>query len=280
MSFIKITCAHPGLRRAGIAHEKVKTWPADALTADQLALLRADPAFTVEVVEGATEDLGAGDAAQLRRAVLGLPHQAPLLPVFSVKFGEGDECLVEPVVTEDLLCDLEELFANEPSFLTLRGSLLSIFGQHGWNTPEGRSGTAREAPSASSGSDAGGSAPAPDGTQSAAPHTQEPAVAFPQHGESGSTSAGSTNTEGGAAGEADPEGTAPTTSTATTISEGAAAPVTTAASAAPADPNGEGGKGEAAAVRPAASASAAPSARPKAPAKKATTVRVQPKAKA
>ncbi|MDI4664710.1 hypothetical protein K9U40_10270 [Xanthobacter autotrophicus] len=49
---IKIICAAPGMRRAGVTHaEKVKVWPADTFSADQIAQLRADPAFSVELVD-------------------------------------------------------------------------------------------------------------------------------------------------------------------------------------------------------------------------------------
>lgn len=54
MSFVRITCSRPGFRRAGVAHGAVKTWPADTFSTEQLAQLRADPAFTVEFV--ATEE--------------------------------------------------------------------------------------------------------------------------------------------------------------------------------------------------------------------------------
>lgn len=50
---LKIICAHPGLRRAGVAHPAIKTWPDDSFTQAQIALLEADPAFTIErVAEG------------------------------------------------------------------------------------------------------------------------------------------------------------------------------------------------------------------------------------
>ena len=48
---LKIICARPGLRRAGVAHPAIKTWPDGAFTADQIALLQADPAITVESAE-------------------------------------------------------------------------------------------------------------------------------------------------------------------------------------------------------------------------------------
>ncbi|ABS69717.1 hypothetical protein Xaut_4496 [Xanthobacter versatilis] len=47
---LKIICAHPGLRRAGVAHPAIKTWPDGSFSQTQLAQLQADPAFTVEVV--------------------------------------------------------------------------------------------------------------------------------------------------------------------------------------------------------------------------------------
>lgn len=47
MSAIRILCARPGLRRAGVAHTADRTWPADIWSADELAMLRAEPLITV-----------------------------------------------------------------------------------------------------------------------------------------------------------------------------------------------------------------------------------------
>lgn len=243
MSYIKITCGLPGLRRAGLAHEKVKIWPADTFTADQLALLRADPAFTVE--ETATFETTA------RVIVDKLVDRATVSSVLRLLIPHSTAALVE---------DMTEAVAAAIA----RGDMHEEFQPLAWDIfekhaiPEGRSGTAREAPSAGSGPDAPAPADVSGGAQPAAP-LSDGAAPVPV------TDAASaiTDTEGGAAGRVRPDGTAPTTSTAIdpaggSAPEGAAAPETPTAPAAGTDPNGEGGKGEEAAVRPAASASDKP----------------------
>lgn len=242
MSFIKITCAHPGLRRAGIAHEKVKTWPADTFTADQLALLRADPAFVVE--ETATLETVA------RLIIDKLVDRATVSAVLRLLIAHSTVALIEDM-TEAVAAAIERGDMHE-EFQPLAWD---IFEKHA--IPEGRSGTAREAPSADSGLEAEVTADASGGAQPAAP-LSDGAVPVPA---TDAASSAPQNTEGGAAGIAAHNDGAPTTSEAATQrlgdapAEGAAAPETPAALAAGTDPNGEGGKGEEAAVRPAASAS-------------------------
>lgn len=45
---IKIVCTRPGLRRAGMAHDASRVWPASTFTREQIDLLRSDSAFVVE----------------------------------------------------------------------------------------------------------------------------------------------------------------------------------------------------------------------------------------
>ncbi|MQT14392.1 hypothetical protein [Segnochrobactrum spirostomi] len=70
MSTIRILCARPGLRRAGVAHAADHTWPVDRWSADELAMLRAEPLITVIEIDGregatTTSDtpIAAGDGA-------------------------------------------------------------------------------------------------------------------------------------------------------------------------------------------------------------------------
>ncbi|MBN8917744.1 MAG: hypothetical protein J0I31_19275 [Rhizobiales bacterium] len=217
MSFIRITCSRPGIRRAGVSHGAVATWPAGTFDDTQLKLLRADPAFKVEEVDSAP---ASGLVTLIDRSTVASVLRL-LIPHSTVKLVEE---MTEAVAAAIARGDMHEEF---------QPLAWDIFEKHAL-PGEGRSGTAREAPSA----DSGPEAEASGGVQPAAPQ----------------------NTEGGAAGDAAHDREAPTTSEATTprlgdaSAEGAAAPETPAASAAGTDPNGEGGKEEEAAVRPAASA--------------------------
>lgn len=47
---IRILCRKPGFRRAGIAHPAEAEYPADRFTAEELALLRAEPLLQVDLV--------------------------------------------------------------------------------------------------------------------------------------------------------------------------------------------------------------------------------------
>ncbi|MFG1466568.1 hypothetical protein V5F77_27460, partial [Xanthobacter sp. DSM 24535] len=53
MSFLKIICARPGFMRAGVAHDAVRIWPAEAFSADAWDRLRDEPLLTVTEVTDA-----------------------------------------------------------------------------------------------------------------------------------------------------------------------------------------------------------------------------------
>ena len=50
MPKIQIVCTNPGMRRLGVVHPAVKTYDDGEWTAEQLDVLRADPAFVVSEV--------------------------------------------------------------------------------------------------------------------------------------------------------------------------------------------------------------------------------------
>lgn len=138
MSGYRILSRRPGFRRAGIAHPAVKDYAPGELTAAQLDAIRAEPNLTVvELADaGAVTTDGRYALTELRAAV--------------------GAAIVEGISLEAFTLAIVGFIARE------------------WNT-QGAPGTAREAPSADSGSDASAS----DGTQSAPPPTipapQQPA---------------------------------------------------------------------------------------------------------
>lgn len=61
---LRIRCARPGFRRAGVAHAAGPVdWPAGAFTAEQLAALQAEPMLDVEVLPAPADGQG-GDGSQ------------------------------------------------------------------------------------------------------------------------------------------------------------------------------------------------------------------------
>ncbi|WP_332117248.1 HI1506-related protein [Azorhizobium caulinodans] len=205
VSYLKITAPRPGYRRAGIAHPAVKVWPADAFTADELKLLRADPLLTVVEMATAEEATAAASDEGQRRLVT---------DVIRLLAPDASEPLIVDMSTA-VLTALQEGTSPRALRIVLDGLFAAYAKAHDEPiTPEGRSGTAREAPSAGSGGEA---EQASSGTQSAAPN----------------------NPEGAPPADADAPG-----STATTTISGAAE--TEASGAVPASPEteaGEGGKG-------------------------------------
>lgn len=177
MSFIKITCTVPGRRRAGQPHEAVKTWPADTFSTEQLAVLKADPAFTLEWV--AVESVVPA-AAEL---------QVEDTPVTLAGGWRRADELHRWLVTEVTAIVLRAVALGDTvdQFTADVRRTYEIY-------REGRSGTAREAPSTGSGSDAAGAAGVFDGVQPAAPQQPELADPLTEHGSGASAS--STNTEG------------------------------------------------------------------------------------
>lgn len=180
MSFIKVTCTAPGRRRAGRVHEAVKIWPAGTFTSEQLAVLRADPSFTLETVSTDEAALTAGAA----------PVSLPAVPTGIVLGRSG------------LFDDWHRWLVVEATAVVLRAIALGDDGKQFAADMrgiyeiyrEGRSGTAREASSAGSGPDVAGAAAASGGVQPAAPQQPEPADLLTLHGSGASV--GSTNTEG------------------------------------------------------------------------------------
>lgn len=67
---VKIICQFPGMRRAGIVHNREKVYADDELTDDQLDILEADAAFTVirDFEEGNVADDGADAMSAEQRA--------------------------------------------------------------------------------------------------------------------------------------------------------------------------------------------------------------------
>lgn len=94
---LKIICAHPGLRRAGVAHPAIKTWPEGSFSPTQLAQLQADPAFTVEVVADGEVTVASGPdqptvEGVLRLLLRGTPTDAlvwELTEAVTVALAEG-----------------------------------------------------------------------------------------------------------------------------------------------------------------------------------------------
>ncbi len=61
---VQITAKKDGFRRAGVAHPTVMTeYADDAFTAEQLALLKAEPMLTVKIIKAAKKDNGSKEAA-------------------------------------------------------------------------------------------------------------------------------------------------------------------------------------------------------------------------
>lgn len=193
MTRILITCSRPGFRRGGIEHPARKVYAPGELTDRQIELLKAEPLVTlVELPEGGEDQ--AIDGQSVRRELAA--HVA--------------------------------LARSEGASLDIYLSVLTEYVTREWNTQQGASGTAREAPSAGSGSDA---LQASDGVQPAPPSTipeaQQPAdaegqQAEPEPGQSDQTNMGAEAEEAtGVPAAVDPAGTGE-------VSEAGAAPASDA----------------------------------------------------
>ncbi|HQS08724.1 MAG: hypothetical protein B7Y12_02155 [Rhizobiales bacterium 24-66-13] len=224
MAMIRITCARPGFRRLGIEHGANKDWPSGHFSAEELDALRDEPLLTVtDVPDDVTpsqsyrliEGLGACLSAEdFRRAgiILGAPGSLAgprYTPAFTVATQVPGE------LVERLIDAAFDALASSVPIDEFRQIAADICLQHGWISPEGRSGTAREAPSADSGPEGEATAEPEGGVQPAAPQ----------------------NTEGAAPADAVAPGAAATL-------EGASGQVDGEGDTSPPLPAGEGGKGE------------------------------------
>ena len=79
---LRILCARPGFRRAGVPHDADRTWPAGAFTADQVRELEAEPQLTVLRVadgEGHAPTISAEEAVQMMSPELAAELRAHFL---------------------------------------------------------------------------------------------------------------------------------------------------------------------------------------------------------
>lgn len=140
---VRITARRPGFRRAGLAHPaEPVVHPAGTFSDAQLEQLRAEPNLAVEIVD---TDPASSRASRPKGGKGGNPQPGAEPPPSGAEAAAAEGAVGAPS-------------AN-------------------LNTPEGRSGTAREAPG-TFGTDGNATAAAPSGgVQPAAPHEEAPAPA-------------------------------------------------------------------------------------------------------
>lgn len=130
MTDITVACRRPGFRRLGREHPALASYPAGALSADDIATLAADPMFTVRLADGTIiapppGGAGAPGTSQSRlpieatvAAVLPAPFVAPVSPAIdapdagatTVSAGQASVTLPVDVAAEALL---DHALANE-----------------------------------------------------------------------------------------------------------------------------------------------------------------------
>lgn len=112
MDFIRITCARPGLWRAGLQHPARATYPAARFDAAQLERLRDDPALKVEHVAAMEESPAPADAGPaLSQAELPTPRRI-VMGVMRLLLPEAPEPL-QAEMTEAVIGALDERISGE-----------------------------------------------------------------------------------------------------------------------------------------------------------------------
>lgn len=177
MGFLLITCARPGMWRAGVQHPARAVYPSSHFDEVQLEQILADPQFVITSAD-TREALAETLAATAPRSSTESPAQRRFaLSVMRLLLPGADEPLIMEVSTA-----IQEAVDTlmSPDEWRLRAE--EIFARYAMTPPdeempgEGRSGTAREAPSADSGPEAEAPADATGGVQPAAPHITSPAA--------------------------------------------------------------------------------------------------------
>lgn len=147
MDILRITCARPGMWRAGIQHPARAIYPATHFDAWQIAQLRADPAFTVAVVsaEEAEEVEAAPAEASLSAAELPTPRRI-VMGVMRLLLPAASEPL-QAEMTEAVLGALDDRLSGE-AFRPIGDAIFARYAQASdiENTREGRSADKDAAP--------------------------------------------------------------------------------------------------------------------------------------
>ena len=96
---VRILCAVPGFRRAGVAHAADTVWPVDAFSAEQWAQIAAEPnltlfaiddeVFTKSDVAPAADHAAAGTESEGRPGIMDAPRTAEPEPAAGARPGEG-----------------------------------------------------------------------------------------------------------------------------------------------------------------------------------------------
>ncbi len=185
MTYLRITCAQPGFRRAGIAHAARKIYAPEDLTVAQRKLLESEPLLTVEEISA--EEAAAEGVAPDVDVVTGFaPEPRTIMAVMRLLLANPSDPLLAEISTA-----VRDAIEAGTSYDAFRPIADDIFYRHAKAAADERN--TREGRSASGASESTAGTAPEDEPQVDAPRAKEPEEPAASQ-VSGTSSSGSTHT--------------------------------------------------------------------------------------